>query len=291
LSALRFDGLEIAQQPWLKGQWHLDVVREAAGGFVKVSAETRDATGLLRFVLTPVAKTQTLDFQMEGRNWTLPFGASFPMEEAIAEGQISPGQLDVKDFSLGGAFGAVRGAVTATFDGVWAIDGTVGSEGLDLAALIRLLAPAPSSSDESGPDADTIVSGNASFFGKFEGKGASLTEAATGAVFAAPVQIRWPVLNGINLGYAATRPGSAAGSGKGSTRFSALSAVVVAGGNTISFRDIRGHAGALTASGQVEMTADHALSGLLHVELGATRVLAPIRVAVHGTLIHPQFGR
>jgi hypothetical protein len=118
-----------------------------------------------------------------------------------------------------------------------------------------------------------------------------MVEAASSAVFAAPVQVRWPVLNGINLGYAATRPGTTAGSGAGTTRFSALSAVVVASNGNVSFHDLRGHAGALAASGEVNMAADHSLNGLLHVELGATRVLAPIRVAVRGTISKPVFGR
>jgi hypothetical protein len=135
------------------------------------------------------------------------------------------------------------------------------------------------------------MQGNAAFSGKFEGKGGTLVEAASSAVFAAPVQVRWPVLNGINLGYAATRPGASAGTGGGSTRFSALSAVVVASGGNVSFRDLRGHAGALAVSGDVNMAADHSLNGVLHVELGATRVLAPIRVAVRGTVSKPVFGR
>jgi len=290
LSALRFDRLEIAEQPWLTGQWQVDALREPGNGFARVSAETRNADGSLRFLMTPSADAQAVSFQMQARNWMLPFGASFPMEEAIATGQISPTQLELTEFSLGGSFGAVKGKASASWDNLWSLDGTVEAEGLDLSALVRELTP-HAASQEPTPDSDTSMQGSASFSGKFEGKGPTLVEAANSAVFAAPVQVRWPVLNGINLGYAATRPGSTSGTGGGSTRFSSLSAVVVASAGTVSLRDIRGHAGAMTASGQVNLNADRSLSGLLHVELGATRVLAPIRVAVRGTVSKPQFGR
>ena len=291
LSALRFDRVEIAEQPWLSGQWQLEVSREGTSGFAKVMARTHSGTSWMRFVLTPGTDEQGVHFQMDSQNWRMPFGASFPMEEAIATGEISPTSLEIREFSLGGPFGAVKGNVKAAFDGLWSLSGVLEADGLDLAALVRLLSPPPANADAANPEAEAAMQGNAAFSGKFEGKGGTLVEAASSAVFAAPLQVRWPVLNGINLGYAATRPGASAGTGGGSTRFSALSAVVVASGGNVSFRDLRGHAGALAVSGDVNMAADHTLNGVLHVELGATRVLAPIRVAVRGTVSKPVFGR
>ena len=291
LATLRFDRLQIAEQPWLAGPWQVDVAREGKSGFLKATAESRAGSSLLRFVLTPDVAAHSVNFQMEAENWTMPFGAPFPMEDALATGQVSENRIDIPEYSMGGSFGAVRGMAAADLkDGVWSVNGTVTAEGLDLAALLRLLAPTPAASESAAADSDTALQGNASFSGKFEGKGATLTEATAGAVFAAPVQVRWPVLNGINLGYAATHPGGTNAGGGGTTRFSTLSAVVVAGGDVISMRDIRAHAGALAVSGQVEMNAAHALSGVLHVDLGASRILAPIRVAVHGTVAKPQFG-
>jgi len=293
LSMLRFDRLMIADQPWLAGQWQIAMVRETGAGFASVSAEQRSGAGLLRFDIKPTAADpDTVGFQMEGRNWTLPFGPSFPIEESVATGQASSAHVEVSEFSLGGPFGGVKGSLSAGIDGAaWTLTGFVDADGLDIAALIRQMAPAPATPEESNEEMPTLVQGNASFTGKFEGKGGTLSEAAAGAVFVAPVQVRWPVLNGINLGYMATRPGATGGTGFGTTRLSTLSAVVVAGGDVVSFRDIRAHAGALATSGQVDMGAGRSLSGALHVDLGSTRVLAPIRVAVHGTLFHPEFGR
>jgi len=291
LSALRFTRVEISEQPWLTGQWQIELSREGTSGFTKALAQTSSGNSWMRFVLTPGEQGKSVQFQMDAQNWRMPFGASFPMEQAIASGEISPTSLQIHDFSLGGTFGAVKGTVTAQFDGLWSLNGVVEADGLDLAALVRLLSPPVANPDQAEAQSEAVIQGNASFSGKFEGKGPTMLEAASSAVFAAPVQVRWPVLNGIDLGYAATRPGSKAGTGGGSTRFSALSAVVVASGGNVSFRDLRAHAGALAASGDVSMAPDHSLSGLLHVELGATRVLAPIRVAVRGTVSKPQFGR
>ena len=124
-----------------------------------------------------------------------------------------------------------------------------------------------------------------------EGKGRTPEEAVSTSVLSGHVAVRSPTLNGINLGYAATHPGAVSGTSGGSTRFSSLEAMVVASATTTQFRDIRAHAGALAAFGEVNMAPSHGLTGHLHVDLGATRVLAPIRVAVRGTVVRPEFGR
>ncbi len=198
----------------------------------------------------------------------------------------------MSEFSVGGPFGAVQGHIAASLDGNWSLDGVAQTEGLDLEALIHQIAPPPTGADNAdAASASTVIQGMASFTGHIAGKGQTLAEAVATAAFEAPVHVRWPVLNGINLGYVATRPGATGGTNGGSTRFSGLDTVVMLGTNQVSFREIRAHAGALAAYGQVNMAANHALSGMLHVDLGTTRVLAPIRVMVHGTVVRPEFGR
>jgi hypothetical protein len=99
-------------------------------------------------------------------------------------------------------------------------------------------------------------------------------------------------LNGINLGLAATQGGAAgAGSGGGLTRFTDLEASVVADRAGVQVRDIRGRAGAMSTRGDISVTPALALSGALRVDLGATRVQAPITVRVRGSALAPQFGR
>ena len=182
----------------------------------------------------------------------------------------------------------MRGQISASLDKGWTIDGAAQTEGIDLDALIRQMTPP--AGDASKQDTPSVMQGTASFDGKFSGHGNSLEEAIGATVFQAPVHVRSPVLNGINLGFAATHPGANESVTGGSTRFSTLEAQIDAHADQVTFRDIRAHAGALAAFGQVSVAPSHALSGLLHVDLGATRVLAPIRVGVHGTIIRPEFG-
>jgi hypothetical protein len=232
-----------------------------------------------------------VSFQLTGSNWVMPFGPVFALDDIVASGEATAGEVNVNTFQAGGPFGAIHGAIKAKFDTYWTIDGSAETEGVDIDALLRQIAPPPTSADEASGVSSTMFQGMASFTGRMTGKGKTLPEAAAVLVFEAPVHVRSPVLNGIDLGYAATNPGSNSGSGGGSTRFTTLDAVVVSSANEVSIRDIRARAGALAGFGQINLLPGHKLTGLLHVDLGTTRILAPIRVIVRGTLLKPEFGR
>jgi len=292
LSTLRMERLEILNQPWLAGAWNVSVVRNKDSGFGVATAIQRTDKGTLQVDLTPSAGgAASVDFQLESKSRPLPFLPDFPVEVGIASGTLAPDHVKVDEFSMGGPFGSLHGHLSADFAGAWTLNGIAETEGLDVDALFRLIAPPPTREDDANGDAPSAIQGTAAFSGQFHGSGRSVFAAANAATFLAPVHVRWPILNGVNLGYAATRPGGTGGTGGGTTRFSSLDGEFYAGGGVITLRDIRAHAGALSASGQVSMGAGHALSGLLRVDMGATRVLAPIRVVVHGTLQRPEFGR
>jgi hypothetical protein len=290
LSALRFERLEISDQPWLAGTWDVSIRRAKDKDMATVLASQHKQASVLNIELHAAADPGAYTFQLEGRNWTPPFGVSIPMEEAVASGQISPTSVEVSQFSVGGPFGSATGQVTASLGNAWSLTGTAKSEGIDLDALIRLISPAPAG-DNNDAAAPTVIQGTATFAGQFKGTGASLVDAVAASNFEAPVAVRAATLTGINLGYAAVRPTLAGVTSGGSTRFSTLDANLIASGSQIVFRDIHAHAGALAASGEVEMLPDHALKGHLRVDLGETRVLAPIRVAVRGSVSKPEFGR
>ena len=290
LAALRFDRLQISDQPWLTGTWDVEIARSKDKNLATVTATQHKDKGSLSLEFHPAAEAGAFTFQMEGRNWMPPFGASFPLEEMVASGQVSPSHVEVSQFSIGGPFGAANGEASAKLADVWTLSGSAHTESIDLESLIRLVAQAPSR-DDAESLAPTVIQGTASFAGKITGSGATLVDAVSAARFEAPVQVRSVVLTGINLGYAATRPTLAGVTSGGSTRFSTLDANLVTVGDQVSFRDIRARAGALAAFGEVDLKPDHSLKGSLRVDLGETRVLAPIRVAVRGTVLKPEFGR
>ena len=289
LSSIRFDRLQVSDHPWLKGRFRANVARDADGNFTTVSAVQTESTGTLRLTLTPVPQSGLVRFQCDAQNWALPFGPKVSWSEIFALGTVSPSRVEVPQFSLGGSFGVIQGHVAASSEGSWILSGTAQTLGLDLESMMLQLVP--QAEKDAAPAGTMPVQGTAAFNAVLSGRGASLVEAVSNASLEAPVRVRWATLNGVNLGYAATRPGAGGGTSGGLTRFTDLDIAVAASSKGIQLRNIRGHAGAMATRGDVTVNPDLGLSGTLHVDLGATRVQAPIRVQVHGTALHPKFGR
>jgi hypothetical protein len=288
---VRFSDLQFPGQPWLKGSWQLELDR-GVSGFAKVSAIQTTGGGTLQVDITPESP-ETVDFQLLAQHWVLPFGMKKPVEAASAEGKVSFAQLSVDRYSVSGPFGEIHGTVSGEASDGWKVSGLVQSDGLDVDALLREIAPSPKRPDSAG-DAEggtPIAQGMASFNGRFDGKGATLDESVAAATLMAQVSVRSALLNGINLGFIAMNPGANPEASGGSTRFSSLEANIVATSKKFTVRELRARAGALLALGEVDVAENNDISGTLHVDLGTTRVLAPIRVRVHGTLAQPKFGR
>jgi hypothetical protein len=290
LSAMRFDRLQVSDHPWLSGRFQANLARDADGNFTAVSAVQTESTGKMRLTLTPVPQSGLIRFQCDAQNWVLPFGPKVSWSEIFALGSLSPSRVEVPQFSLGGSFGVVQGHLVASSEGSWVLSGTAQTLGLDLETMMLQLVP-PAAREAAPAGTLVPVQGTAAFNAVLTGRGASLVEAVSNTSFEAPLRIRWATLNGVNLGYAATRPGAGSGTSGGLTRFTDLDIAVLANSKGIQLRNIRGRAGAMATRGEVTVSPDMALSGTLHVDLGATRVQAPIRVQVHGTALHPQFGR
>ncbi len=290
LTLIRFDHLQIADQPWLKGAWHVELERTANSGFTKAVARQSDGGGSIQIQLTPDTP-EIVGFQLQAHHWTPPFGLKVPMETASAEGKASYANVDVAHYSLSGPFGEIHGALSGAVDGMWKINGDAQSDGVDIDALLRQLAPPRKTFEHGDADGVTLLQGMASFAGRIEGQGSSLGEAASASVFVAPVHVRSATLNGLNLGFIAMNPGANPEASGGSTRFASLDALLVASSFRTTIRDLHARAGALLALGEIDIMDNNDLSGVLHVDLGKTRVLAPIRLHVRGSLSDPKFGR
>jgi hypothetical protein len=296
VGSMRIAALTIADPSWLAGPWEVRLVREGRRGdfsSLTASATRVKGQGRLDVQLFPGGDPAVVAFQAQGQAWQLPIGPSLPIEELVASGSMSAGGFQISQYSLGGTYGAVRGSLSLLFEAgnparPWSVHGTALSEALDVEALLRHLEPPP---PDTTPQ-PAILQGTAVFSGLIEGRGATASEALAGATLAAPVHMRGPVLNGVNLGYVATHPGGNPSNGSSAiTRLTSLEADVVVTGGRTQLRQIRAHSGALASSGEIGIDEAHRLSGSLRVDLGAARVLAPIHMDVRGTLQHPEFGR
>jgi hypothetical protein len=176
----------------------------------------------------------------------------------------------------------------------------VSTVGIDVATLIEQIAKPPQISKEpavgtkantpSSP-ATTPMSGTAAIEALLSGSGATPEDALGGLVAVGEIKVRSATLNGINLGYAASRPSLNPSNSSASTRFTHFDASFVVSKTGVLFRNIHGVAGALWTHGELAVTPELAVDGLVHVNLGGARIQAPLRLHVRGTVAHPQFGR
>jgi hypothetical protein len=198
--------------------------------------------------------------------------------------RVRAGLIEIPEFLLVGYFGSIKGSAYAAADVAWAVTGTAIGSNLDLEAVLKQVAGKPV---DGAPARQIPVSGVASFDALLAGRGPSLNEAIASTVASGPLRVRWAIVNGINLGYVASRPGTQSG---GITRFTDLTGWLSAGPAGISFQDLDGRAGALSTRGEVAIAPDRRVSGSLHVDLGGARIQAPLNVQVHGTMLAPEYG-
>lgn len=290
IGVVRFDDVQFPDQAWLKGSWNLELERGTGAPFSKVIARQTLSKGFVEFQLTPQTP-EVVGFHVKAGNWVLPFGLKTPIESVVADGTASFAQVEVTQYSMSGPFGEIHGSVNCINESGWKVSGAALTDGVDIDALLRQIAPPAKLAADGDADVGTLGQGMASFTGHIDGSGPTLEDATEASLLVAPLHVRSAVLNGINLGFIAMNPSSNPDASGGSTRFASLDATLVAGSKQTAIRDLHARAGALLALGEVTISPTHELNGLLHVDLGTTRVLAPIRVHVRGTLAQPKYGR
>lgn len=293
ISTIRFESIELAGLPLLPSKYEVVVRRGPDGRFAPASLSEIGVEG--RMKLTVAARHDrdwgdVVEFQFDAANWALPVGPAARWTEVVATGRVRTNLIEVDNYSLSGAFGTVQGLMVAARDVEWVVTGTARAPNLDLEAVLLHVRGGAAEERTKGQHA-VPLNGTAVLSLLVAGRGDTLTQAIDQSIAAGSAQVRWATLNGINLGYAATRGGISAGAGGGITRFSELEASVALERAGLTVSDIRGRAGAMATRGEVRVAPDLGLSGALRVDLGAQRVQAPLNVRVRGTALQPQFWR
>lgn len=293
ISTIRFESIELTGMPLLPNRYEVVARRGPDGRFTPARLSEIGVEG--RMKLTVVARHDrdwgdVVEFQLDAANWALPVGPAARWNEVVATGRVRTNLIEVDDYSLSGAFGTVQGQMVAARDVEWAVTGTARAPSLDLEAVLLHVMGGAAEERTKGPYA-VPLNGTAVLSLLVAGRGETLLQAIDQSVAAGPLQVRWATLNGVNLGYAATRGGISAGTGGGMTRFSELKASATLGRAGLTVSGIRGRAGAMATRGEIRVAPDLGLSGALRVDLGAQRVQAPLNLRVGGTALQPQFGR
>lgn len=293
ISTIRFESIEFADMPLLRGRYEVVARRGPDGRFAPVNLTEIGTEGRMKLTVSMRDDGdwgETVDFQLEAGDWALPVGPAARWSDVVASGRVRPNLIQVDSFSLGGAFGVVQGLMVAARDGEWAVTGTARAPNLDLESVLLHFHGKPAEERPKGQSA-VPMHGTAVLSLLVAGRGDTLPQAIDQSVAAGPLRVRWATLNGINLGYAATRGGASGVTGGGITRFSELEASVALARSGLTVAGIHGRAGAMATRGEIRVASDLGLSGALRVDLGAQRVQAPINVRVRGTALEPQFGR
>jgi len=314
VTRVRFAQLRFPGSGLLPDRYEAVVRRESNGQFNSAILRRLDTPGSMQLLLTPDRAGGPIAFECDAADWQPPFTPHTSWSELVASGHVSASAIDVEKFALGSGFGALEGQLLVRRQGhavpPWIVSGQVSTVGIDVASLIQQVAsqnskaspggaaaetaPSPSSkapASANAPEPAPPMAGTAAIDGVLSGAGVTPEDALSRLIAGGEIKVRSASLNGINLGYAASRPTAHASGTGASTRFTQFETSFIAGGDGVVFRKIRGLAGALSAHGELTVAPDLALNGLLHVDLGGARIQAPLRIHVRGTLTHPEFGR
>jgi hypothetical protein len=290
VTRVRFSQIRFPGSGLLPDRYDALIRREANGQFGSVTLHRLDGPGSMQLSLTRDAAGGPIAFQCDAADWQPPFAPRTSWSELVASGHISANAIDVDKFTLGSAFGALDGQILVRRQDnsavPWIVSGQINTIGIDLGTLIGQVTGV-----KDGADTSAAMLGAAAIDAVVSGAGVSPDDALSRLVAGGEIKVRNAALNGINLGYAASRPAAHAAGGGASTRFTQFDASFVASSSGVALRKIHGVSGALSTYGELTVLPNFAIDGLLHVDLGGTRVQAPLRVHVRGTLEHPEFGR
>ena len=288
ISTIRFASIRIGDSRLFPDAFEGVLRRTGDGAFGPLILRPLTAEGTMQLSFRPARMPdgrESIEFRLNADRWMPPFGPRVRWNEIQATGRIYDNVVEVSDFTLAGFFGMTSGTVYAATDVEWAITGIAGASNIDVESVLQTLRPAAQVASGEGPP--TAVQGTATMNLTIAGRGPSLDDAISRSAIAGPFTIRWATLNGINLGLAASQGAMAAGQ----TRFTEFNGVMAASASGVRFEDTGGRAGAMAARGDFTVDPDLALAGGVRVELGTTRIQAPVSLRVRGTVLAPRFSQ
>lgn len=289
VTTLRFTEVQFPGNRWLPGRYEVTSRRIGTGEFGDpILTETGiDGSMRLRLIRQAAdAEMTAVGFSVEAANWKAPIGPAVRWNEVTISGTAQPNLVNIQSFVLSGFYGLTQGSLVAAKDREWVVSGAARSASLNLDSITYYLATGNTVPPENTPRRS--LSGSASFDLAVAGRGATLEQAVGRAVMTGPVQVRQAQLNEVNLGLAAARGGVGQGKG-GITRFTELSANVVAGAAGTSLRNISARSGTMSVRGEVRVATDSKLSGSLSVDIATQRDMPAFALRVGGDAAAPQF--
>ncbi len=225
-----------------------------------------------------------IDFSLEAQRGRCPVGPRTRWSNVQASGSLRGNVLEVSSYALTGFFGITTGTVFVAGDVEWVVTGTAEAGKVDVETVLDSLRGQKQGSPAARPAA---MQGTAALNLVMLGRGATPEDAIVRSAVAGPFTVRFAVLNGINLGLAATQGVAASGV----TRFTEFGGTVIASASGVRFEETGGRAGAMVARSNFTVAPDASIAGVVRVELGGQRIQAPMTLRISGTAVQPRFGR
>ena len=286
ISTIRFESIQVPGSRLFPGRYEAAMRRGDDGRFgplVLKELASDDSSMQLQF-RPSTSEPGAVDFTLDAQRWAIPVGPRTRWSNVRASGSIRGNILEVSSYTLNGFFGITTGTVFVAGDVEWVVTGTAEAGKVDVETVLDSLRGQKQGSSAGGPAA---MQGTAALNLVMLGRGATAEEAIVSSAIAGPFTVRFAVLNGINLGLAATQGVAASGA----TRFTEFGGTVVASANGVRFEETGGRAGAMVARSNFTVAPDASIAGVVRVELGGQRIQAPMTLRISGTAFQPRFGR
>ncbi len=295
VNKVRFKQISFVGSRLLPDHYEAYTRRDANGLFSTIKLSRVELPGTMQFQITPQAGATSFAFQCDSTDWQPPFVPRAAWSEFVASGHVTDSSVEVEKFSLASAFGGLEGHLSVRHrdhgEPAWQASGQINTVGLDIPTIIQQIVPHDQRTVADSPGAATSMAGTAAINAALAGVGDTFEGTLAELVADGEIHVRSAELNGINLGYVASKPSTMGSVTGGTTRFTQFSAHFTGSSRGLALHEIKGVAGAMSTHGEMVVTPDLNLAGILHVDLGGSRIQAPLRIHVRGTLGHPQFGR
>ena len=216
--------------------------------------ETNDA----HFVADVTPTERGIEVNGRGMNFTLPFGPKLEVAQFTGTGIIAGSRLRVADLQYSVYGGQGRGELNATWAGPWTVDGSFDFQRVELETAMKAMG------------VDLTSDGALAAKGQYTMQSADLASLFSRApALQASFVLTQGNLSGLDLVRALQSP-SRQGVQGGKTTFEEVAGNLAVANGRYQYSGVRIKAGAMNATGQLEIAPNEAVTGRAYVELRST---------------------
>lgn len=252
-------------------QVDLDLELNETGSLARAQLEA--GKGAVRATLVPKGREYALD--IEARNWTLPAGPPLVLSSLVAKGSIGAEGLNLP--SISGRFydGALAGKFSIGWKEGWRLAGSLDLQQVDIKPLVAVFSR------------EATLSGRLSATPVIDMQAASAAQLGEALHVESPFRIEDGVIYDFDLAAAPKALLDKNALKGGQTRFDKFSGYLIVDPAGYHLIDLEIASGVLKAEGEVSISPDLKLNGIIDASVKGTSALVSTPLAVTGTVQDP----